>query len=61
VHLLPELRTGAHRSLTEPQLEKVLRDLADKSFVVAFESPLSGARWRITALGKSALAEEGLG
>lgn len=59
--LLTDLRTGAHRSLTQPQLEIALRDLADVSYVVAFDSPLSGRRWRITALGKSALAEEGLG
>jgi len=59
--LLTDLRAGAYRSLTEPQLEIALRDLADVSYVVAFDAPFGGRRWRITALGKSALAEEGLG
>ena len=59
--LLTKLRVSGHRGLTVPELEKTLRDLADKSFVTPFDSPLSGTRWRITALGKSALAEEGLG
>ena len=57
---LRRLRVAAHRDLTLPQTEQALRDLADKRFIAPFESPLSGKRWRITALGGSALNEEGL-
>jgi len=60
-NLLADLRRGRHRKLTQPQCEQALRDLADKSFATPFESGLSGTRWRITALGKSALTEEGIG
>jgi hypothetical protein len=58
--LLADLRRGRHRGLTQPQLETALRDLADQSLATPFDSPLSGRRWRITALGTSALQEEGL-
>ena len=58
--LLLRLRAGAHRALTLPEIETALRDLADRSLVAHFTSPLSGARWRLTALGASALQEEGL-
>lgn len=56
---LPMLRVSGHRSLTVPKLEQALRDLADKSFVTPFESALGNKCWRITALGVSALSEEG--
>lgn len=59
-NLLVLLRVGGHRGLTTPELEQALRDLADKSWVTPFDSPISGPRWRITALGESALKEEGL-
>lgn len=59
-NLLPDLRCGRHRSLTQPELERALRDLADKSFVTPFESGLGAQRWRITGRGASALQEEGL-
>lgn len=58
--LLTLLRVSGHRGLTLPELESALRALADKSWVTPFESPLSGKRWRITALGGSALTEEGI-
>lgn len=48
-----------HRSVSRPQLEKSLRDLADKDFAAPVESPL-GERWRITSTGISALQDEGL-
>lgn len=60
VNLLVLLRVGGHRGLTAPEMDKALRDAADKSWVTPFESPISGKRWRITALGESALKEEGL-
>lgn len=59
-NLLADLRRGRHRNLTQPQAEKALRDLADKSFVTPFDAELSGERWRITGRGKSALQEEGI-
>ncbi|PTX95758.1 hypothetical protein [Opitutus sp. ER46] len=59
-NLLVDLRRGRHRSLSVPQLESALRDLADRSFTTPVEATLSGTRWRITALGLSALQEEGL-
>lgn len=58
--LLRDLRAMRHRALTQPELETAVRDLADKSYVTQFTSPISGARWRITALGHSILKEEGL-
>lgn len=59
-NLLVLLRVSGHRALTAPELDKALRDLADKSWATPFASPLSGPRWRITALGESALTEEGV-
>lgn len=59
-NLLSDARSGRHRDLAEPVLERALRDLADKSFVTTVDSPISGKRWRITALGESALKEDGL-
>jgi len=56
---LAMLRVSGHRSLTEPELEKALRELADKSFVTNFPSALGNKLWRITSLGESALQEEG--
>lgn len=57
--LLSMLRVSGHRSLSEPELQKALRELADKSFVTTFTTALGNTSWRITALGKSALEEEG--
>lgn len=54
------LRLAAHRDATVPAVETALRDLADKSFATAFSPALGGTRWRITALGRSALQEAGL-
>lgn len=59
-NVLGDLRRGRHRALSQPQLEKALRDLADKSFATPFESAMGGTRWRITGRGNSALVEEGL-
>lgn len=56
---LPMLRVSGHRGLTLPELEKALRDLADKSYVTPFTSALGNKCWRITSLGASALQEEG--
>jgi hypothetical protein len=58
--LLSMLRVGGERNLTAPELEKALRDLADKSWVTPFNAVLVGKKWRITALGESALTEAGL-
>ena len=60
LRLLARLRMDGHRDLAIPALEIALRELADKSWAASFQSPLSGKRWRITALGISVLAEEGL-
>jgi hypothetical protein len=58
-HLLTALRPS-FRLLAMPGLERALRDLADKSFITAFAGAIGGTRWRITALGESALQEAGL-
>lgn len=58
--LLTYLRRASHRSLSEPDLVQALRDLADKSFVLVYDSALGGSRWKVTELGKAALKEEGL-
>ena len=58
--LLTDLRLGRHRNLAQPQLEKALRDLADKSFATPFEDGFGGERWRITGRGASAVQEAGL-
>jgi hypothetical protein len=58
--LLIDLRRGRHRGLTEPELLKALRDLADRCHAIAFVSATGSDRWRATAAGKSALEEEGL-
>lgn len=58
--LANRLRAGSHRTLGEPALEIALRDLDDCTYVARFTAPLSGARWRITAMGESALQEAGL-
>lgn len=59
-NLAADLRRGRHRGATLPQVEKALRDLADRSFATPFDTELGGQRWRITGRGKSALAEEGV-
>ena len=58
--LLTDMRRGRHRELTEPELLKALRDLADKGLAISFTSATGSARWRITYLGKAALIEDGL-
>jgi len=58
--LLTELRLGNHRDVTEPQAETALRALADRSLVDPFTSVLQQKRWKILALGESALREAGL-
>lgn len=58
--LLTDMRRGAHRDLSLPALEAALRDLADKSFASKFNTALDAERWKVTGLGRDALAEEGL-
>jgi len=58
--LRTDMRRGRHRELAVPELEKALRDLADESHATRFTTALGTKRWRITALGASALQEEGL-
>lgn len=58
-HLLTAMRPS-FRTLTLPELETAIRDLGDKSLVTNFEGIMTGTRWKITALGESALKEEGL-
>ncbi|MBA4136755.1 MAG: hypothetical protein C0518_05510 [Opitutus sp.] len=58
--LLTDMRRGRHSALTLPEIERALRELADRSFVFFFTSPLGSKRWRIGALGVSALQEEKL-
>lgn len=58
--LLTDMRGGRHRELTQPDLDKALRDLADRSLATPYETVLKAKRWRITALGESALKEDGL-
>ena len=58
--LLVDLRRGRHRDLAQPQLEQALRSLADDSFATTFTTVLKSKRWRITALGESALQEASL-
>lgn len=53
-------RTELDERLTEPEVERALRDLADQRLATAFEQPIVGKRWRITALGGSTLTEAGL-
>lgn len=56
---LREARTAGHRGATVPEVETALRDLADRSLVIAMPGGLA-ERWRLTALGESTLKEEGL-
>jgi hypothetical protein len=58
--LLTDMRRGRHPELTEPEIERALRELADRSFIFAFKSPLGAKRWRISGQGESALQEERL-
>lgn len=57
--LTSDMRGLRHRSATVPQVQTALRDLADRSLAAPMAGPLTD-RWRITALGSSALTEEGL-
>jgi len=57
--LLTQARTAGHRTVTSPQIEAALRDLADKSLVASVVGTLA-TTWRLTALGLSTLSEEGL-
>jgi hypothetical protein len=45
--------------LSLPALQVELRALADQNVIAAF-TPLSGKRYRLTAIGESKLAEAGL-
>ena len=58
--ILPDLRKKRHRGLALPQLETAIRDLADQSFATQFTAATGSTRWRITALGESALQEDGI-
>jgi hypothetical protein len=58
--LLSRLRLAGNRELTLPELKIAMLMLADRCWVARIESPLSGKRYRITVLGLSILAEEGL-
>ncbi|MBX3736729.1 MAG: hypothetical protein KF715_08575 [Candidatus Didemnitutus sp.] len=58
--LLTDMRRGRHRDLTLPDLERALRDLADKNFAAPFTSALCNKRWAIAAIGERALQQEGL-
>ena len=54
--LLNDARMQGHE-LTLAQLEGELRLLGDKNWIAPMELPLTGKRWRITALGESILTE----
>lgn len=58
--LLREARTEISAAITIRQLDTELRALADKSWITPFTPALAARRWRITALGQSALQEAGL-
>jgi len=58
--LLLDARREGFADLAAPDLQLQLRGLADKSWLAPYNSPLGGKRWRITARGESALAEQGL-
>lgn len=57
--LTADMRRLRHRHVSIPEIEKALRDLADISLATPMHGILSD-RWRITALGSSALNEEGI-
>lgn len=59
VSLLAHARQAGLRATTAPEVETALRDLADRSLVIAMPGGLA-ERWRLTALGESTLKEEGL-
>lgn len=58
--LLVELRRQGYDDLSEPELKRLLRELLDKSWAVQVTPPLGSVRFRITALGDSALQEQGV-
>ncbi len=58
--LLRDARMQINSAITAPELEAVLREQADKRWVVSFDPLLGGKRWRITNLGESVAAEMGL-
>lgn len=58
--LLAHARTNGYPNATMPDLQRALRDLADRSQVNAFEQAIVGKRWRITALAIDQLREAGL-
>lgn len=57
--LLNESRRAAH-SITLPALRVELRVLADKGWVAEMPQAIGGPRFRITAIGRSVLEEQGL-
>ena len=58
--ILRDARAEGFVTLTAPALLTALRQLADQRYVTPYTPPLGGQRWRITALGTSALAEQGV-
>lgn len=58
--LLADARAEGFVGLTAPQLELQLRAMADGRHVTPYDPQLGAKRWRITALGHSALVEAGL-
>ncbi len=59
-NLVDDMRRGRHRSLTRPEVDAALRDLADRAYATLFTTDAGTARWRATGRGTSALREEGL-
>lgn len=55
-----ESRRRVNPAITLPDLQREVRQLADKSLVVEFAPVTGSSRWRITALGVSAAQELGL-
>lgn len=58
--LMDKVRMRISPDLTRPQLEKLLRDLADAKHAISLRPALGEKRWRVTAEGKAALEEVGL-
>jgi hypothetical protein len=58
--ILADMRKKRHRNLAIPELERAIRDIDDMRFATQYTSATGSTRWRITALGESALQEEGV-
>lgn len=58
--ILVRARTHTFASLTQPVLDVQLRALADRHLVISYAPTLGASRWKITARGNAALAEQGL-